>query len=71
MTLTYTDQEMLTEIRAAIFAAVNNKAYSIGGRSYTRQDLTQLRQLEDYYTSKVAAATGSLSPTVARFRTPE
>ena len=67
---TYTDQQMLEQVREAIFAALNHQSYSINGRSFTRQNLSELQKMEDYYAAKVARAAGKRAPAVARFREP-
>lgn len=67
-TPTYTDAELLVEVRAAIASALANKSYSINGRSFTRQDLSQLRDMEKHYEAKIARTSGRTRPAVARFQ---
>jgi len=56
---TYTDAEMLEKVREAIYTIMDKgKSYSINGRTYTRQDLTDLADLETRYQKRVDNAAG-------------
>ena len=64
MTVTaHTDAEMLALIRDAIYQIVEkgSAAYTINGRSYTRQDIDRLNRLEKYYQARVDASDTSAS----------
>ena len=56
----YTDAEMLKLVRWAItelVSAPSGATVSVAGRSYTTQNLAQLRELEQVYTARVSVAT--------------
>jgi len=54
---TYTDAQMLEKVQTAIAAILDGaQSTSIGERVYTRASLATLTNLEQYYQSKIAAA---------------
>lgn len=53
---TYSTQEMLNQVNAAIMAiAVGGQSYKIGSRSLTRADLKQLYAIKNDLTAQIAA----------------
>ncbi len=70
MTTTYTDEEILIEIRAAIHgtAARGAKQISIAGRSIASFTFPELIEAEKYFANKVAATAGQGQAVVTKFR---
>jgi len=64
------------EIVAAIDTGIANlvaqthQSYSINGRSFTLQSLSELRELRKYYAGLAADDSGNTRPSVARFGRP-
>lgn len=59
---TGTDQELLDFTRAAIAQiTLQGQAYTISGRTLTRADLKTLRDQEQYYETKINAASAATS----------
>ena len=60
MATTYTDTQMLEEVRAAIFGLVSkdHQSMTIAGDVFTLQDLDKLQRLEGYYQGKVDGSSG-------------
>lgn len=53
---TYTTQEMLDQVNAAILAiCVGGQSYKIGSRSLTRADLKQLYSIKNDLTAQIAS----------------
>ena len=50
---------LLTECETAISMGMRGKSYSIGGRSYTREDLKELREFRKELRAEVARETNS------------
>jgi hypothetical protein len=65
-----TDQELLTATRAAINATLGLggvQDYELAGKMVKRYDLSQLRDLEEYYQGRVDNASLGSEGTYARF----
>jgi hypothetical protein len=65
-----TDQELLDATRAAINATLGLggvQDYELAGKMVKRYDLSQLRDLEEYYQGRVDTATLGSEGTYARF----
>ena len=71
-TTTYTDQELLDLVRAAIAGTLTREAaqITIEGRTLQSFSLSDLRLMENHYARKVARAAGSNRALVTRFRNP-
>ena len=57
-----TNSEMLTKVRAAIEALLTGGAvqrYVVAGKDITKFTLRELKELEDYYSAKVASETST------------
>jgi len=67
---TYTDAELLALVRSALGGQLSRGAaeVTINGRRVGSFSLTELIELEKYYTNKVADAAGGRRPAVVTFR---
>ena len=51
-----TDRELLQQVNQAISAILTTgQSYTIGSRTLTRANITELRNMQEYLTNKVAA----------------
>jgi hypothetical protein len=68
MTTTYTDAEMLTEVRRAIVkVSTGSQEYAIGEMRYKRADLQTLINLERVLTNRMASVSAKGGLTLAEF----
>ncbi len=61
---------MLTEVENAISAVLTGKAYQIGDRSLTRENLGELRKWRSELKTELNAASGNTGRNYARLSTP-
>ena len=59
--------EMLTEVENAISAVLLGKSASLGDRSYTKEDLRELRAWRKELKQEIGATAGTSRRNVARF----
>jgi hypothetical protein len=52
-----TNQEILDELKTALLAAAKNQSYSVAGRTYTRQNIAELRTAITEYEGRIARET--------------
>jgi hypothetical protein len=62
----YTDAELLALYREALAALSQNKSYTIRGKSLTRTDLPQVREMIDWLERRVDAAAGNSAVVIGR-----
>lgn len=69
---TYTDQEQLDAVRAAINAILTGQfaSLTIHARTVVKLGLDELRKMEMYYQRRVAAGSSTTRPGVGAFRNP-
>lgn len=65
---TGTDAELLVLYRACLAALSVNQSYAIRGRSFTKADLSEVRDTITWLEKRVSAASGGIAYNVAAFK---